>query len=257
VTPWARTASRTPNETSSVLVWERVDGLRQLSRRRTTTARRAAYDALRGAIVAGELTPGTRLSENELADALGVSRTPVREALLRLREDQLVDVVPQHGTFVTPISTSAVRDAQFLREAVECAAVRLAAERARPEDVAGLRDLLARQEIARDDDDLGGFFGLDGDFHHALCDLSGRPIAWAIGQRANGHLDRVRRLSLPVPNYIAEMVEEHRRVVDAVDVGDPDLAEAALRHHLRMVLSGLPRIRAERPELFADDEDDA
>ncbi|MBI5105325.1 MAG: GntR family transcriptional regulator [Solirubrobacterales bacterium] len=233
-----------------------MSSLRQLSRRRTTTARKAAYDALRGAIVAGELTPGTRLSENELAELLGVSRTPVREALLRLREDQLVDVVPQSGTFVTPISTSAVRDAQFLREAVECAAVRLATERATPPDVAALRDLLARQEVARDTDDLDAFFVLDGDFHHALCDLSGRPIAWAIGRRANGHLDRVRRLSLPVPSYIAEMVEEHRRVVDAVELGDPDLAEASLRHHLRMVLSGLPRIRAERPELFDDDDEE-
>jgi GntR family transcriptional regulator, rspAB operon transcriptional repressor len=231
-----------------------VSSLRQLSRRRTTTARRAAYDALRAAIVAADLTPGTRLSENELAEALGVSRTPVREALLRLREDQLVEVVPQHGTFVTPISTSAVHDAQFLREAVECAAVRLAAARATPGDVAALRDLLARQERARDTDDLDAFFVLDGDFHRTLCDLSGRPIAWAIGQRANGHLDRVRRLSLPVPSYIAEMVDEHGRVVDAVDVGDPDLAEAALRHHLRMVLSGLPLIRAEHPELFVDDQ---
>jgi DNA-binding GntR family transcriptional regulator len=229
--------------------------LAPLSRRRTTTARKAAYDALRRAIVAGELAPGTRLSENELADALGVSRTPVREALLRLREDQLVEVAPQHGTFVTPISTDAVRDAQFLREAVECAAIRLAATRTTPADVAALRALLREQEIARDAGDVDGFDRLDLALHRALCDLSGRPIAWAVGQRANGHLDRVRRLSLPEPNYVAEMVEEHRAVVDAVEIGDPDLAEAALRHHLRMVLSGLPRIRAERPELFAGDEE--
>jgi DNA-binding GntR family transcriptional regulator len=230
--------------------------LKHLPRGRSTTARRAAYLALRDAIVAGELVPGTRLSENELAEILGVSRTPVREALLRLREDQLVDVVPQSGTFVTPISLRGLNDAQFLREAVECAAVRLAARRATPRDLEQLRGNLALQERARDADDLKAFFVLDTDFHRALCDLSGRAIASEIGERANGHLDRVRRLSLPVPSYLAEMVEEHRRVVDAVDVGDPDLAEAALRHHLRMVLSGVPRIRAEHPELFADDDED-
>ena len=229
-------------------------GLAPLSRR-GGTARRAAYEALRQAIIDGTLTPGTRLSENELADLLGVSRTPVREALLRLREEQLVEVGPQLGTFVTPISLRAVRDAQFLREAVECAAVRLATERATPGDVERLQDVLRRQERARDADDLEAWFALDEEFHHALCDLSGRQIAWSIGQRANGHLARVRRLSLPVPSYLAEMVEEHRRVVDAVDVGDADLAEAALRHHLRMVLSGVPRIRAEHPELFTDDDE--
>ena len=230
--------------------------LRQLPRRRTTAARLAAYDALREAIVAGQLLPGTRLSENELAEALGVSRTPVREALLRLREDQLVEVLPQSGTFVTPISVRSVAEAQFLREAVECAAVRLAAARATERDVAGLQGLLARQEAARDAADAPTFHELDDAFHHALCDLSGHGIAWAVGRRANGHLDRVRRLSLPEPGYLAEMVEEHRRVVEAVEAGDPDLAEAALRHHLRMVLSSVPKIRAERPELFTDDDED-
>jgi DNA-binding GntR family transcriptional regulator len=224
--------------------------------RRRGNARRQAYEALREAIIAGSLVPGTRLSENELAESLGVSRTPVREALLRLREEQLVDVVPQMGTFVTPISISAVKDAQFLREAVECAAVRLATERATPEQVERLRTILARQEVARDAGDFDAWFGLDEEFHHALCELSGRGIAWSVGQRANGHLARVRRLSLPVPSYLTEMVDEHRRVVDAIDLGDPDLAEAALRHHLRMVLSGVPRIRAEHPELFSQEDDE-
>jgi len=231
-----------------------MNALQQLSRGAGATTRTRAYDALRAAIVGGALVPGARLSENDLAETLGVSRTPVREALLRLREDQLVEAVPQLGTFVTPISIRAVKDAQFLREAVECAAVRLAAERARPDDIAALHDVLRRQEQARDAQDLDGWFQLDDEFHHAVCDLSGRPIAWQVGRRANGHLDRIRRLSLPVPSYLGEMVDEHRRVVDAIDLGDPALAEAALRHHLRMVLSGVPVLRTEQPELFAHDE---
>ena len=123
----------------------------------------------------------------------------------------------------------------------------------RADDVERLQVVLRRQERARDADDLDAWSRARRGVPPRLCDLSGRAIAWPIGQRANGHLARVRRLSLPVPSYLAEMVEEHRRVVDAVDVGDADLAEAALRHHLRMVLSGVPRIRAEHPELFADD----
>ncbi len=85
-----------------------------------------------------------------------------------------------------------------------------------------------------------------------LCELSGREIAWSLSRRANGHLDRVRRLSLPEPGYLGEMVAEHRAVVAAVADKDPDQAEASLRHHLRMVLSSLPSIRAANPDYFEE-----
>src|ERR1700712_4639329 len=88
------------------------------------------YVALHEAIIAATLEPGTRLSENEIAGSLGVSRTPVREAFARLRDEALVVVVPQLGTFVTRISAEAVADAAFVREALECSAVRLATQRA-------------------------------------------------------------------------------------------------------------------------------
>jgi DNA-binding GntR family transcriptional regulator len=213
----------------------------------------AVYDALQEAIVATELEPGQQISENEIADKLGVSRTPVREALARLRDDQLVQIVPQLGTFVSRISVSGVDDAQFLREALECSAVRLAAERADRADIGRLEALIARQESARDAGDANAFYRLDDELHSTLCQLSGRPIAWTIVARANGHLNRVRRLSLSEPNYIAKMIEEHKAVVDAVGRGQPDAAEDALRHHLRMVLSDLPNIRTNHPEYFEED----
>jgi DNA-binding GntR family transcriptional regulator len=208
------------------------------------------YAAVRDAIIGAELEPGRQISENELAAQLGVSRTPVREALARLRDDRLVEIVPQLGTFVSRISVTGVNDAQFVREALECAAVRLSAERAGPGDVAVLNSIVARQEAARDAEDVDGFFRLDDEFHSALCGISGHGIAWDIAHRANGHLDRLRRLSLYQPHFIAEFVSEHKSVVDAVFLADADAAEDALRHHLRMVLSGLPAIRSEHPDYF-------
>lgn len=236
-------------------VYESVaaSALTPISRRSGARAGVAVYDALRDAIVSTELEPGRQISENELAERLGVSRTPVREAVARLRDDQLVEVVPQLGTFVSRISLSGVEDAQFLREALECSAVRLAAERV---DTGGVRELdrvIELQEEARDAGDAGAFYVLDDELHSTLCELSGRPIAWAIVARANGHLNRVRRLSLAHPSYIAEMIAEHKAVVDAVRHADPDGAERALRHHLRMVLSDLPNIHRDHPEYFEDD----
>jgi GntR family transcriptional regulator, rspAB operon transcriptional repressor len=216
-------------------------------------ARVQAYVALREAIVAMELVPGVRLSENELAARLGLSRTPVREALARLRDEGLVYVVPQLGTYVAPISLQAVHDVQFVREALECAAVRLAAEKAGSEDVALLRANLEAQSRAEAAGDYDAFYVLDEALHDRLCVLSGHAIAATITQRAKVHLNRVRRLALPVPDYVRQMVDEHREIVAAVAAADPDDAERAMRHHLRMVLSALPRIRGEHPELFDDD----
>jgi DNA-binding GntR family transcriptional regulator len=211
------------------------------------------YTALREAIVSTELKPGRQLSENELADLLGVSRTPVREALVRLRDERLVAIVPQLGTFVTLISPQAVADAGFVREALECSAVRLAADRVGLEDLTAIHANLAAQHRAVAEHDVAAFDRLDDDLHRALCDLSGHDIAWELSRRANGHLDRVRHLSLREPDYLGEMLAEHRSVVAEIAVGDGPGAEAALRHHLRMVGSHLPRLRAAHPEFFDDD----
>lgn len=213
-------------------------------------ARDQVYAALREAIVSAELAPGRKLSENELAERLGVSRTPVREALVRLRDERLVAIVPQLGTFVTLISDEGVADAAFVREALECAAARLAAERTEDDGLADLRANLVAQERARDDEDAEAFDLLDEALHHRLAELSGHEIAWSLARRANGHLDRVRRLSLPEPGYMGDMLSEHRELVAAIAARDAELAERRMRHHLRMVLKGLPALRESHPDYF-------
>jgi DNA-binding GntR family transcriptional regulator len=222
-------------------------------RSRRGPARAHVYTALRDAIVAGQLEPGRQISENELAARLGVSRTPIREALQRLREERLVAVVPQYGTFVTHISESAVSDAQFVREALECAAIRGTALRARDQDLGALEAIIRRQDAAREANDFDSFYVLDDELHQLLCDLSGHDIAWSLSQRAKGHLNRIRRLSMPEPGYMMEMIGEHRAVVAAVAAHDPDEAEQTLRHHLRMVLSTLPAIREQHPDYFEEE----
>jgi DNA-binding GntR family transcriptional regulator len=217
------------------------------------SASRQVFAALREAIVAGELLPGQRISENELSVRFAVSRTPIREALTRLRDERFIQVVPQLGTFVTRISAAAVEDAQFVREALECAAVRIAAVRAEPADIAALEGLVRRQQEVVAHADFERFAVLDDEFHAAICELSGHGFTWEVAQRAKGHLSRVRRLSLPQPNYLHEMVAEHHVVLDALRQSAPDEAEAALRHHLRMVLSAVPAIRAQHPEYFEDE----
>ena len=161
--------------------------------------------------------------------------------------------MPQYGTFVTHISESAVSDAQFVREALECAAIRGTALRARDQDLGALEAIIRRQDAAREANDSDSFYVLDDELHQLLCDLSGHDIAWSLSQRAKGHLNRIRRLSMPEPGYMMEMIGEHRAVVAAVAAHDPDEAEQTLRHHLRMVLSTLPAIREQHPDYFEEE----
>jgi GntR family transcriptional regulator, rspAB operon transcriptional repressor len=213
-------------------------------------ARSQVYAALRAGIVGAQFEPGRRLSENELALRLGVSRTPIREALVRLRDERLVEIVPQLGTFVTRISRRAVQDAQFVREALECAAVRRAAELASDEDIARLRDTIRRQQRTRESQDVDQFYALDDELHRALCELSGHELAWTLSQRAACHLNRIRRLLLPLPTYIADMIRQHEQIVDAVAAHDPGRAERVLRRHLRDVVANLPAIEQAHPRYF-------
>jgi DNA-binding GntR family transcriptional regulator len=218
-----------------------------------TSARDQAYAALRAAIVGAELEPGRRLSENQLADLIGVSRTPVRDALARLRDERLVAIVPQLGTFVTFIDEEAVADAHFVREALEVGAIRSAADGVDDGRMRALEDNLSAQERAVAADDAETFARLDDDLHHILCDLSGREVAWRLSERTRGQLDRVRLLSLPEAGYRDQVLAEHRAVVAAVVDRDAARAERELRHHLRMVLSQLPAIREAHPEYFQED----
>ena len=147
-------------------------------------------------------------------------------------------------------------DAQFVREALECAAIReRRAARARPRTSPASRRSSARQERAREADDFDRFYVLDDELHHALCDLSGHEIAWSLSQRAKGHLNRVRRLSLPEPGYLDEMIAEHRaRRRARSPTATPTRAERALRHHLRDgALRTCPRIRAQHPDYFEEE----
>jgi DNA-binding GntR family transcriptional regulator len=102
------------------------------------------------------------------------------------------------------------------------------------------------------DGDERTFDHLDEDRHRRLCEARGHSIAWALSRRANGHLDRFRRLSLPDPEYLGETLSERREIVSAVPAGDAGAAESALRHHLRMVPSSLPRLEQPHPAYFED-----
>ncbi|HEV7974945.1 GntR family transcriptional regulator [Amycolatopsis sp.] len=213
------------------------------------TSRRAVYELLRKRVLTMELPPGAALSENELAAALGVSRTPVRESLILLAEEGLVQVFPQVGSFVSRVDPVKVADAQFLREAVELAALDDLPPVLDPSLVRDLETNLERQR--QPGIDLEEFFALDEAFHQGLLRLSGHANAWATVVAAKGHLDRARRLGLYDASSPSAFVLQHTEIFDAATRGDAQLARTAMRTHLRAVFDDVERIRARSPELFS------
>lgn len=197
-----------------------------------------------------KLPPGSPLSENELAEHLAVSRTPVRESLILLAEEGLVQVFPQLGTFVSRVDTDKVADAQFVREAIEIASLKDAVERCTEDDIDALVENLDRQSepgLSMDD-----FFELDEKFHQALLKAGGHSAAWRSVESAKAHLDRARRLGLRDTRPIPELIAQHTAIVDAVRNADFDAAEQAMRAHLRAVFDDVERIKEASPHLFSD-----
>lgn len=205
---------------------------------------------LRQAIIQGELPPGSLVSEAEIARRLGVSRQPVREAFIKLQEAGLLSVRPQRGTVVQRISIEAVHGARFVREAVEAAVARAAAEARPPALPARLEALIAEQEIAARRADAAGFLRLDEAFHRAIAESAGLAFAWTALEAIKAQMDRVRFLSFEGATPLPELIRQHRAIADAIAAGRAEAAEAAMRAHLREILSSLPRIAAEHPDFF-------
>jgi DNA-binding GntR family transcriptional regulator len=193
------------------------------------------FDHLRGDIIRGVLPPGTPMAELDLCNRLGVSRTPVREALIKLAEEGLVRIYPQRGSFVAPIAVEALREAQFVREHLECA---LVAEAVRRIDATGLRqlhDLIDLQQRAHHSDKPEEFYESDEAFHNTIARISRHPHVWQVIMQAKVHFDRVRHLSLQNAGHIPLLISQHAEVVDGLANFDEARAVAAMRRHLREV----------------------
>jgi DNA-binding GntR family transcriptional regulator len=206
------------------------------------------HDALRDAIVSVAVLPGQAISETEMAAGFGVSRTPIREALIRLADEGLIDIYPQAGTFVSRIDLAAVREAQFVRQTLETAVAIQAASTAA--GVTVFDPILERQERAIRDNDFPEFFASDEDLHRTVFELGGHGPTWRLVQSAKSHLDRVRQLERPAEATLVEMLRQHRAIAAAIRDGDAAGVVEVVREHSTVILSLAPAVAARHPDLF-------
>jgi DNA-binding GntR family transcriptional regulator len=194
------------------------------------------YDELRQAIIELRLLPGEPLREVPLAEQLGVSKTPLREAFTRLEQEGLVETTSFKGAVVTGYSDTDLQEIYELRALLEGAAARAAAERSGDETFEQLRRLVDRSRDLRDRGDLSTLATLLGEFDAILyAQVTNERIA-ALIENLRAHLTRIGKLTERIPGRVEASVEEHAAIVDAIVARDPDEAERLMRIHIGSVL---------------------
>jgi GntR family transcriptional regulator, rspAB operon transcriptional repressor len=208
------------------------------------------YISVRDAILSLAFPPGTVLRKGAICQQLGVSRSPVAEALTRLASEGLVDIIPQSATRVSRLSVEEFREAAFMREALEIAAVtKVAAERTDQQMMQLMRNM-RMQQLLLEDEDYAGFYKADEEFHALIMEFTGFPGLMAAVATISLKLKRPRILILPEPGRQVQVVAEHKAVVDAIRNQDVEGAQTALRYHLSQLISRFDPLEKQHPEFF-------
>jgi GntR family transcriptional regulator, rspAB operon transcriptional repressor len=219
-------------------------------RPRTATAASRIYAGLRAELLSLQRRPGEAISEAEIAVAFGVSRTPVREAILKLSDDGLVEIFPQSGIFVSRIPLGALPEAIIIRKALEETTARLAAEHATSSQILRLHSILERQREADAATDREAFHQADEAFHATIAEIAGYPGIWTLIQQVKIHVDRYRRLTLPQVGRMKEVIAEHEPILAAIEARDAVGAGAAMGRHLERLLADISATQTINPEFF-------
>jgi DNA-binding GntR family transcriptional regulator len=217
---------------------------------RKRPAAQQVYENLRERIVTLELKPGVSLSRQAVADFYTVSQTPVREALLRLEEEGLVEVYPQSKTLVARIDLAQARQTQFLRTAIELEVAHALIQGSSQRVLVLARRTLEDQERAHESGDLRLFDRLDREFHLTLCSAVGQSALWELVMSRSGHIDRLRKLDLPNPGKTTRVLREHAAILDSIAGADETAVTAAVRRHLSGTLATVDSIGAAYPDYF-------
>lgn len=226
--------------------------LRPLEQFQGTLAQRV-HASLREAILSMSLRPGDILRKPEICETLGVSRSPVSEAVARLAVEHLVRIVPQAGTYVARFSLEEVREGAFLREALELAAVEKVALEITDEQLVILRRNLRLQEALVEDLDFAGFYQTDAAMHELILSLTGFRRVASLADSAWVHVNRARQLLLPAPGRVQATLAEHRQIIAAIEAHDAPAAREATKAHLGKLVGFLAPLALTHPDLFEPD----
>ena len=206
--------------------------------------------AIREAIMELNFLPGEIIRKHDICNALGVSRSPVSEALAKLRNEGLVEVVPQSGTFVSRFSLQDIKEGAFLREAIELACIEILASNISEQQLIDLNRNLKLQKVLAESDDYQGFYQLDAKMHGMIMDFTGYKNLAKVTMTGWVQVDRARQLLLPVDGRLKKAFQEHKAVIEALEQNDVALAREKMRTHLNQLILLLTPLEKKHPHLF-------
>ncbi|MDR1935226.1 MAG: GntR family transcriptional regulator [Candidatus Accumulibacter sp.] len=223
------------------------DAKRRHSRKPTTLVDRV-YQEIQNKILNNVLGAGYQALEQELAEEMGISRTPVREALIRLQRDGLVEVVPRHGMRVLPISLTDIQEIHEILTSLEGLAVGLAAaRRLSPKELDLLDRSTKKMDEAHEKSDLKAWAQADEDFHCNLIELSGNRILVEVADNFWNRAKRARLTMLSLrQSSTVESIQEHVRLIEAIRNGESAKAREILEYHRKRGITNLKKLMEER-----------
>jgi DNA-binding GntR family transcriptional regulator len=192
------------------------------------------YDKLRTAIIEGTLNPGERLMEVQLAEEMGISRTPVREAIRKLELDGFVVMVPRKGTYVSTLSLKDISDVFEIRASLEALAAGLAAERITPEEEKELKKIILDEVKFSKNEDVENSIKFDTDFHEVLYKASRNKKLVNIINNLREQIQRYRTASLTYPGRLKIAHEEHKKIAEAICDNDVERAKELAKKHIEI-----------------------
>ncbi len=214
-----------------------------------------AFEFIKEAIIKFHFSPGQRISEKEISEKLNISRTPIREAFIRLSDMGLVKIYPQRGTFVSYINVRDVHEALFVRETLEVRALEQNINHFSEQNIELLGSIIAEQKKYHHEKNLEKFYYYDEKYHETLMKLSGYMNVWNIIQSSKAHLDRVRFLSLLYHIETNRLIKEHELVLNAIKRQEIEEAKRNLSEHIRSPIEEiLEFIEQNHGEFFGRDE---
>ncbi len=211
------------------------------------------YETLKAAIVTGELRPGDALDKIALAERFGASRQPISNAIDRLAFDGLVEVIPQHGSFVSKLRPKPITERFFIRRAIESEFAAMAAKSVTDELIRRLDLNLSYLQVTLEAGDRNEFMRQDYQFHRIICEQNAVEEAMRILDRLEAYLGRIRFLLMPASTRPAETIIEHKAIRDAIASGEPARASDAMRKHIDGVERHFQAFVVARPDLFANE----
>jgi DNA-binding GntR family transcriptional regulator len=220
-----------------------------LERTGKETAREYAYRVIKYNIISLELEPGCMVSENELAEEMGVSRTPVREALIELNKLKLVEIYPQRGSFISLIDSQLVEEARYVRLILEKSMVEMACDVATKDDLLALDEKLRLQDFYLENPAKDKQLQLDNEFHELLFLICNKKFTYDLIGGMMAHFDRVRRLSLLVIKD-TKNISDHKSLVEAIKIKDKELAKDVITKHLSRYKVDEVELKKQYPNYF-------